>query len=119
MNDTTKWIIIILQLLLIGTAVFMLLRSPGKENGAIEDRTTDRDGVPDARDSREGLGSGSAGSVEQDLDRADQEVYDALCPYPMTKEQPLFRGARGGLLRGEIVRRAVRLGLSERTTPHP
>jgi integrase/recombinase XerC len=35
----------------------------------------------------------------------------------------LFRGARGGPLRGEIVRRAVRkarrtLGLSERTTPH-
>lgn len=51
------------------------------------------------------------------------ERYLALCPWPMEKDQPLFRGARGGPLRGEIVRRAVRkarrtLGLSERTTPH-
>lgn len=51
------------------------------------------------------------------------EHYLALCPYPPDKQQPLFRGARGGPLRGEIVRRAVRaarvrLGLSDRTTPH-
>ncbi|HEY6917101.1 MAG TPA: tyrosine recombinase XerC [Allosphingosinicella sp.] len=51
------------------------------------------------------------------------ERYLALCPYPAAKDVPLFRGARGGPLRGEIVRRAVRaarsrLGLSERTTPH-
>lgn len=51
------------------------------------------------------------------------EQYLALCPYPPDKQQPLFRGARGGPLRGEIVRRAVRaarvrLGLSDRTTPH-
>ena len=49
--------------------------------------------------------------------------YVALCPYAPAKDEPLFRGARGGPLRGEIVRRAVRkarraLGLSERTTPH-
>jgi integrase/recombinase XerC len=51
------------------------------------------------------------------------ERYLALCPWPVAKDQPLFRGARGGPLRGEIVRRAVMkarraLGLSERTTPH-
>ena len=51
------------------------------------------------------------------------EAYVALCPYPTSREQPLFRGVRGGPLRGELVRRAVRgarvrLGLSERTTPH-
>jgi integrase/recombinase XerC len=50
-------------------------------------------------------------------------AYLALCPWPVAKDQPLFRGARGGPLRGEIVRRAVMkarrvLGLSERTTPH-
>ncbi|HYN45715.1 MAG TPA: tyrosine recombinase XerC [Allosphingosinicella sp.] len=50
-------------------------------------------------------------------------AYLALCPYPVAKDEPLFRGARGGPLRGEIVRRAVMkarraLGLSERTTPH-
>jgi len=51
------------------------------------------------------------------------EAYLALSPYASGKTEPLFRGARGGPLRGEIVRRAVRkarrtLGLSERTTPH-
>jgi integrase/recombinase XerC len=51
------------------------------------------------------------------------ERYLSLCPWPAAKDQPLFRGARGGPLRGEIVRRAVvkarrALGLSERTTPH-
>jgi integrase/recombinase XerC len=51
------------------------------------------------------------------------QEYIALCPYPMTADQPLFRGARGGPLAPPLVRRAVqgarmRLGLSERTTPH-
>ncbi len=51
------------------------------------------------------------------------ERYVALCPHPQAKAKPLFRGARGGPLNGELVRRAVRkarvrLGLSERTTPH-
>jgi integrase/recombinase XerC len=51
------------------------------------------------------------------------ERYLELCPYPPAKDQPLFRGARGGPLNGEMVRRAVRharraLGLGERTTPH-
>jgi len=50
-------------------------------------------------------------------------AYLRLCPWPAAADQPLFRGARGGPLRGEIVRRAVMkarraLGLSERTTPH-
>lgn len=51
------------------------------------------------------------------------EDYISLCPYPMSRDVPLFRGARGGPLSPAIVRRAVqaargRLGLSERTTPH-
>jgi integrase/recombinase XerC len=51
------------------------------------------------------------------------EHYLALSPWPAAKDEPLFRGARGGPLRGEIVRRGVMkarraLGLSERTTPH-
>ena len=55
--------------------------------------------------------------------REAMHAYLALCPYPAAKDQPLFRGGRGGPLRGEIVRRAVMkarraLGLSERTTPH-
>jgi integrase/recombinase XerC len=55
--------------------------------------------------------------------RAAIEEYVAISPYATARGQPLFRGARGGPLNGEIVRRAVRrarvrLGLSDRTTPH-
>jgi len=51
------------------------------------------------------------------------EAYVKLCPYSVAKDQPIFRGARGGPLDPAIVRRAVRnarrnLGLGERTTPH-
>jgi len=50
-------------------------------------------------------------------------AYVALCPYPATNDQPLFRGSRGGPLNPAIIRRSVRaartrLGLGERTTPH-
>ncbi len=49
--------------------------------------------------------------------------YLALCPYAVSADEPLFRGARGGPLSPALVRRAVqgartRLGLSDRTTPH-
>ena len=51
------------------------------------------------------------------------QQYLELCPYAVSRDQPLFRGARGGPLNGGLVRRAVRkarrsLGLGERTTPH-
>jgi integrase/recombinase XerC len=51
------------------------------------------------------------------------EDYLALCPYPASRNEPLFRGARGGLLSPALIRRAVqgarqRLQLSDRTTPH-
>jgi len=51
------------------------------------------------------------------------EAYLAVCPWPPAKDQPIFRGARGGPLSPALIRRAVqgarrRLGLSERTTPH-
>jgi integrase/recombinase XerC len=55
--------------------------------------------------------------------RAAIERYVSLCDYPVVRDEPLFRGARGGVLNPELVRRAVRkarvqLGLSDRTTPH-
>ncbi|WP_363181549.1 tyrosine recombinase XerC [Sphingomonas quercus] len=55
--------------------------------------------------------------------RAAIEDYVRLCPWPMGRGEALFRGAKGGPLRAELVRRAVqgartRLGLSGRTTPH-
>lgn len=58
-----------------------------------------------------------------DVVRDAIEAYVRLCPYPLAKGTPLFRGARGGGLDAAIVRRIVRgarrrLGLPERTTPH-
>lgn len=55
--------------------------------------------------------------------RAAVEAYAAACPYALTPEAPLFRGAKGGALSPAIIRRSVRaarvrLGLSDRTTPH-
>lgn len=49
--------------------------------------------------------------------------YLALCPWPASRDEPLFRGARGGPLSPALIRRAVqgargRLGLHDRTTPH-
>ncbi|MEN3971624.1 tyrosine recombinase XerC [Sphingomicrobium sp. XHP0235] len=51
------------------------------------------------------------------------EAYAELCPWPLDKDGPLFRGARGGPLSADLVRRAVRnarreLGLPESLTPH-
>ncbi len=55
--------------------------------------------------------------------RSAIEAYVDLCPYPMQKDVPIFRGARGGPLSPALIRRAVqgargRLGLHDRTTPH-
>jgi len=49
--------------------------------------------------------------------------YVDLQPWGVSRDGPLFRGAKGGPLAGGIIRRSVqaargRLGLSERTTPH-
>ncbi|WP_294262243.1 tyrosine recombinase XerC [uncultured Sphingomonas sp.] len=55
--------------------------------------------------------------------RVAVEAYVAACPYALTPTAPLFRGAKGGALSPAIIRRSVRaarvrLGLSDRTTPH-
>jgi len=49
--------------------------------------------------------------------------YVRQCPWGTGRDQPLFRGARGGRLSADLIRRAVRgargrLGLGDRTTPH-
>lgn len=51
------------------------------------------------------------------------DEYVRQCPYRITDESPLFLGARGGPLNGDLVRRAVRaarvrLGLPDTLTPH-
>lgn len=55
--------------------------------------------------------------------RAAIEDYVRLCPYGTAKDAALFRGAKGGPLSADVVRKAVRaarvrLGLPGRTTPH-
>lgn len=49
--------------------------------------------------------------------------YRDLCPFHLEPAEPLFRGAKGGPLRAEIIQRQIRklrsaLGLPETTTPH-
>ena len=49
--------------------------------------------------------------------------YVALAPFVQSKDQPLFRGTRGGALSPAMVRKAIRnartaLGLPDTTTPH-
>ncbi|MBX4335926.1 tyrosine recombinase XerC [Bartonella raoultii] len=49
--------------------------------------------------------------------------YLKCCPYPLEDHQPMFRGARGGVLQPAIIQRTVRnlrvsLGLPETVTPH-
>ena len=51
------------------------------------------------------------------------EDYVRQCPFPLSGEVPLFVGARGGPLNGDLVRRSVRaarkrLGLPDSLTPH-
>lgn len=55
--------------------------------------------------------------------RAAIEDYAVRTPWPLARDAPLFRGVRGGALSPGIIRlkvRAarVRLGMSDRTTPH-
>ncbi|WP_310498108.1 tyrosine recombinase XerC [Sandarakinorhabdus sp.] len=50
-------------------------------------------------------------------------AYVKLCPWPLVRDAPLFRGLRGGLLDAGIVRTAIRaarpaLGLPDSATPH-
>ena len=49
--------------------------------------------------------------------------YMRLCPFPLAKDEPLFRGARGGPLNPRLVQKAVErlrsaLGLPSSATPH-
>ncbi|WP_420139295.1 tyrosine recombinase XerC [Sphingomonas sp.] len=51
------------------------------------------------------------------------QLYLDACPWGVSRDQPIFRGAKGGPLSADLIRRAVRaararLGLGDRTTPH-
>lgn len=49
--------------------------------------------------------------------------YRALCPYDLSADKPLFRGAKGGVLHAAIIQREMQkmraaLGLPDSATPH-
>lgn len=51
------------------------------------------------------------------------EAYAKQCPYGVSRDAPLFRGAKGGPMPPGVIRKSVQaartaLGLSDRTTPH-
>jgi integrase/recombinase XerC len=51
------------------------------------------------------------------------ETYKKLCPYILSPDKPMFRGARGGTLQPAIVQRGMQklrgaLGLPDTATPH-
>jgi integrase/recombinase XerC len=51
------------------------------------------------------------------------EKYIALCPYHLEHDQPMFRGAKGGVLQAAIIQREMvklrsALGLADSATPH-
>ena len=51
------------------------------------------------------------------------DLYVRLCPWPQSREAPLFRGAKGGPLDPGVLRRTMRkartaLGLPDSATPH-
>ncbi len=55
--------------------------------------------------------------------RAAIDLYIGLCPWPMSRDAPLFRGAKGGSLDPGVLRATMRkartaLGLPETATPH-
>src|SRR3546814_8324894 len=71
------------------------------------------------------ISDGSSDVCSSDLEpvRAAGEDYVRQSPWPVTRGEPLFRGARGGPLSADLVRRAVRaarvrLGLPDSATPH-
>lgn len=49
--------------------------------------------------------------------------YRALCPFDLSVDKPLFRGAKGGMLHAAIIQREMQklragLGLPDSATPH-
>ena len=71
------------------------------------------------------VGKGNKMRVVPIVDRVREAVdaYVAACPYPITPQEALFKGARGGPLSPDLIRRSVRkardlLGLPDSLTPH-
>jgi integrase/recombinase XerC len=71
------------------------------------------------------LGKGGKGRLVPLLPEVKKilEKYITLCPYPVERDQPLFRGAKGGVLSPRIVQLSMQrlrsaLNLPDTATPH-
>jgi integrase/recombinase XerC len=71
------------------------------------------------------IGKGGKGRLVPMLPEAKNilEQYISLCPFPVARDQPLFRGAKGGVLSARIVQLSMQrlrsaLNLPETATPH-
>ncbi len=71
------------------------------------------------------IGKGNKTRMTPLLHAAEEAVreYMRLCPYHLSEDAPIFRGARGGPLQPAIIQREMRklrsaLGLPETATPH-
>jgi integrase/recombinase XerC len=71
------------------------------------------------------IGKGGKGRLVPMLPEAKNilEQYISLCPFPVAKGQPLFRGAKGGVLSPRIVQLSMQrlrsaLNLPDTATPH-
>ena len=71
------------------------------------------------------LGKGSKTRMVPLLPQVREAIgqYQMLCPFHLEADQPVFRGAKGGDLRPEIIQRQIRklrsaLNLPETATPH-
>ncbi|MGO4916179.1 tyrosine recombinase XerC [Pseudogemmobacter sp. W21_MBD1_M6] len=71
------------------------------------------------------IGKGGKERIVPVIDVARDAVarYTRACPYPVERDQPLFRGARGGPLSPRLIQKAMeqarmQLGLPATATPH-
>lgn len=106
------------------TAIFLLLYGSGlrvSEALAI----TLKDAPVDDRESLRVTGKGAKTRLVPILPVTRLAVarYLDLCPYPLERDAPIFRGAKGGVLDSRLVRFAMErlrgpLGLPDTATPH-
>lgn len=107
------------------TAILTLLYGCGLRVGEALAMTPRDAPVGDGRETLRVTGKGDKERIVPVLPVARTALarYMELCPYPLARDEPLFRGAKGGPLDSRLVRLVMQrlreaLGLPETATPH-